>query len=162
MPIDQHAAALAHGSKLARRRTRASCRQPHAHPADTAKRVSLGHRAQAARARDAAPRPASSGRRSRGREFWSTAPSLQQLATDEVVGYRTDVQAADADSSAAAALRQHRAGGWSGSGVGLQGRERRGKGEKWWGSLFGGGSRGPPGMEAWRGNLEGPQKWRVI
>jgi hypothetical protein len=30
------------------------------------------------------------------------------------------------------------------------------------GSHFGGGSRGPPIMEAWKGDLEGPQKWRAI
>jgi hypothetical protein len=30
------------------------------------------------------------------------------------------------------------------------------------GPHFGGGSRGPPIMEAWKGDLEGPQKWRAI
>jgi hypothetical protein len=89
MPIDQHAAVLAHGSKLARRHTRASRRQPHAHPAVTAKRVSLGHRAQAGelgmlrpgtRARGAAAGAESSGPRrprcsnSPPTRWWATAP----------------------------------------------------------------------------------------
>jgi hypothetical protein len=36
--------------------------------------------------------------------------ALQHLATDGVVGDLADVEAADADSSAAAACRRHRAG----------------------------------------------------
>jgi hypothetical protein len=39
---------------------------------------------------------------------------------------------------------------------------KKGKIIKMVGSHFGGGSRGPPIMEAWKGDLEGPQKWRAI
>jgi hypothetical protein len=51
------------------------------------------------------------GEPQQGQEFWSTTFALRHLATDAVVGDLADVEAADADSSAAAARRRHRAGG---------------------------------------------------
>jgi hypothetical protein len=39
---------------------------------------------------------------------------------------------------------------------------KNGKIIKMVGSPFGGGSRGPPIMEVWKRDLEGPQKWRAI
>jgi hypothetical protein len=75
-----------------------------------------------------------------------------------VVGDLADVEAADADSSAAAACPRHGGpGGWSAGGEGW-GEEKK----KIVGPMFEGGNGGPLGMEGERENLKEYAKWRSV